>query len=885
MTAIHCLNNTISGADTAFMAFTTTLVMLQTPAMGIAQAGMLKRKNSLSMLMQTLSGMVIGSILWFLFGFTLTFGPSIGGIIGNFKYAFLQNISSSDCLEGMPADTISGGLFVAYQMMFALMVPVIVTGSWAEKMTFSAFLIFIFVWPIIVYYPIAHWIWNSTGWLSVYGALDFAGGSVIHASSGVAGLIVSIAIQRRKKNIGLAHHNLPLSIFGGCLIWAGWYSFNGGSSYKANFQAAGALLNTHLSACFSAACWVLLSFIKERKWKVSSLINGAFAGLASITAGSGFVAPWASCVIGLISGSISWYAVVFFKEYLNLDDVLDVTSLQGVPGVIGTILVGFFATDSMQPANPKNGLFYGGGASQLGIQVLTASVSVLWGGFGTILVLLLIKHTVRIDVDPEVEEKGLDLCQIGEQAYDDNLVAFLDLGEEALTIKMCEAAYKGDMKQLQELIKVGGDPNKADYDGRTPCHLAASEGRIEILNYLYKYHNVSLTVKDKMGNTPLLEAFRNRRNKTVKYLVAKGAKLKDSEISDFFETCTKGNTIDLLRFIAAKINVNVTDYDKRTALHIACSDGHLECVEILIRAGARVDVTDRWGYTPLDCAKVAKNDPIIEYLQTTPQENFKELDFNPDYSSYDSINENEYLDKSPNKVYDINLVDKSDSNLYEPLLHSSRKNSAKDTTFTVVDRELCRAAAEGNIEEFKRLIKKGAEVNVKDYDQRTPLHLAVSSRQPELVNFICKIKETNINAQDRWHQTPLNEAFKLNLTECARILRENGAIVTNKQIGYKLCKLAAEGNISELNKIAEAGTDLTIGDYDCRTAIHLAAANGHLKIVEFLLANGVKLNCKDRYGNTPLDDATMSKNTEVVNFIQKKLSIENSNSGNANEDE
>ena len=236
--------------------------------------------------------------------------------------------------------------------MFALMVPVIVTGSWAEKMTFKAFLMFIVLWPILVYYPIAHWIWNNDGFLTKLGVLDFAGGSVIHTTSGVAGLIVAITIPRRKKIMGISHHNLPLSILGGCMIWAGWYSFNSGSAYKANFQAAGAILNTHLSACSGAFCWVLLSYRKDKYWKMSALINGAFAGLGSITAGSGFVSPWASCLIGTISGSCSWFSVGFFKDYLNLDDVLDVMSLQGVPGAVGTILVAFFANPEMQPTNP-----------------------------------------------------------------------------------------------------------------------------------------------------------------------------------------------------------------------------------------------------------------------------------------------------------------------------------------------------------------------------------------------------------------------------------------------------------------------------------------------------------------------------------------------------
>jgi Amt family ammonium transporter len=253
--------------------------------MGIAQAGLIRRKNALSMLMQILSGMAIGSLLFFAVGFSLTFGPSQGGFIGNLEYAFFSKIDAHSCLPASvtSADTIPGLLFGGFQMMFALMTPLIVTGSWSEKMTFKAFLVFVVIWPLLVYYPLAHWIWNVNGWLNQRGMQDFAGGIVIHASSGVAGFVISFMLQRRKSSAHISHHSMPLTVIGCALIWCGWYSFNAGSSLKSNFQAGLALLNTHIAACTGALIWSLLTYWREGVWRVSEFMNGSHITCACLS--------------------------------------------------------------------------------------------------------------------------------------------------------------------------------------------------------------------------------------------------------------------------------------------------------------------------------------------------------------------------------------------------------------------------------------------------------------------------------------------------------------------------------------------------------------------------------------------------------------------------
>ena len=282
----------LDDGDTAFMIMASTFVMLQTPALGLAQAGIIRRKNALSMLMQTLTGFALGSLLWFFVGFTLTFGPTVGGhgIIGDFSHVLLLDVGVDCCYPLSTALTIPGVLFATFQLMFATMVPVIVTGAWAERMEFKAFIAFALLWPFLVYYPLAHWVWNADGWLAAWGVLDFAGGLTIHTSTGVAALVVSYVLAGRMKDFagGMGHHNLPLFILGGSLIWGGWYSFNGGSAYAANGQAAVAVLNTHLSASSGAASWILLHRYAQvaptvsqkgntgikRHWSLTEIMNG-----------------------------------------------------------------------------------------------------------------------------------------------------------------------------------------------------------------------------------------------------------------------------------------------------------------------------------------------------------------------------------------------------------------------------------------------------------------------------------------------------------------------------------------------------------------------------------------------------------------------------------
>uniref|UniRef100_A0A7S2VEY5 Ammonium transporter AmtB-like domain-containing protein n=1 Tax=Entomoneis paludosa TaxID=265537 RepID=A0A7S2VEY5_9STRA len=835
--------------------------------MGLAQAGMIRRKNSLSMLMQVLFGMTIGSLLWVTIGFTLSFGESSHGLIGDAsQYFMLRNVPITDCLPDL-ADSIPASLFAAFQMMFALMTPLIVTGAWCEKMRFEAFLMFIVLWPIFAYYPLVHWVWNPTGWLHQMNIADFAGGLVIHSNTGMAGLAVSYMFQRRKLHaLALSHHNLPLSFAGAALVWSGWYSFNGGSATKANFQAAGALMNTHLSASAGAMAWSFWNVSQTGKWSLIECVSGAFAGLGGITAGSGFVEPWAAILIGITAATASFWSVRFFKGYLRLDDVLDVTSLQGTAGVVGSLMVGLFATEEMQPGGGVNGYFYGGGWTLFSVQVLGTVVTLLWSGCWTFLIVSFMKATVGIDVESEVEETGLDLTQIGEQAYDQRLDLLHDIGAEALGGMLNEACSTGDVDDVHVLIsRQGADPHLANYDGRRPVHVAAASGRLNTLKYLHQSHAVDLNVEDTQGNTPLLEALRNRNITTVKWLRENGATLGTAAIeSEFFDICARGDRPTLRFYVEAGADVNMSDYDFRTPLMIAASNGHPKTVKELLKAGANTNIKDRWGRTAETSAELELQAECANILKARAG-----------LAHLDSPN----LDDSM-----TNFATEEDFLLATSTFGSSTLGSSINTRSSVVIqqrmgaslgvRDLCYAASIGNIDEAKRLVNKGVKPGESDYDNRTPLHLAAASGKLEFVEYLCELPTVNVNAMDRWHHTPIHEAIKQGHDEIAAILLFYGAVQINRNLGYDLCSASSKADVERLEYLKSQGADMSTGDYDVRTALHLAASNGHLAIVKFLVANGARTNAKDRYGATPKDDATREGFADVAEYLARAMKME-----------
>jgi Amt family ammonium transporter len=397
------------------MLIATGLVFLMTPALGFFESGLIRLKNSLSVIMQTMTGMALLSTLWFIVGYTLTFGVDASGIIGDLSNVFYNNVPYTDSVSLAP--TIPGITFATYQMMFAVITPLLITGAFAERMKWSAFIIFVILWSLIVYYPLAHWIWGG-GWLAKLGVYDFAGGIVIHVSAGMAALASALVLGRRK-GFGpeiMVPHNLPLAAIGATLLWLGWFGFNAGSALASGTLAASALLATQIGAATCALVWVCLSWKRTGKPTVSAVINGAISGLAGITPAAGFISGQWAFVLGIVLGFASYYGIVLIKERLKIDDVLDVSSVHGITGITGALWIGLFASSAINPAGP-DGWFYGN-PMQLAIQAFGIGVGALLAFVGTVVILKLIDITVGIRVKEEEEDLGLDISYHQEVAYE-----------------------------------------------------------------------------------------------------------------------------------------------------------------------------------------------------------------------------------------------------------------------------------------------------------------------------------------------------------------------------------------------------------------------------------------------------------------------------------
>ncbi len=376
---------------------------------------MYRGKNSISVLIQTFSGLGIISILWVIIGFTLAFGPSYGGIIGDLHYTTLENVPVNGPFPQY-AKTIPAVGYVAFNMMVAVITPLLITGAFAEKMKWSSFCIFILAWSIFIYCPLAHWVWGG-GWLSKIGFYDFGGGIVVHVSAGMGSLAAALLIGRRKyfgPDITLPH-NVPLAVIGASFLWLGWYGFNAGGAFLAGTLTFNTLLATHMASATSSITWVLLSWKTAGKPSTIAGINGAIAGLAGVTAASGFISTNSAMFLGVVIGFASFMGIKLIKERLKIDDVLDVSSVHGISGIVGTLAVGVIAVQAINPSGP-NGLLYGN-PYQIGAQAIGVGAAILLSFGGTFIILKIIDKLMGIRVKAIEEDVGLDISEHAERSY------------------------------------------------------------------------------------------------------------------------------------------------------------------------------------------------------------------------------------------------------------------------------------------------------------------------------------------------------------------------------------------------------------------------------------------------------------------------------------
>ena len=399
--------------NTAFMLLCASLVMLMTPGLAFFYGGLVARKNVLSIMIQSFMSLGWTTVLWFAFGYSLSFGPDWHGIVGNpFTYAFLHGVTLHSMFTGNDAG-IPLVVHIAYQMMFAIITPALITGAFANRVTFKSYFWFLTAWLILVYFPFVHMLWSPDGLLAKWGVLDFAGGIVVHASAGFAAL-ASVLYVGRRHVIDNKPHNVPLIALGTGLLWFGWYGFNAGSELRVDPVTASAFLNTDVAASFAAIAWLMIEWINGRQPKFVGLLTGAVAGLATITPAAGYVSPMTAVIIGIAAGLACYYAVAL-KNRMGWDDALDVWGVHGVGGFLGIVLLGVFASTAWNP-NGANGLLHGGTAF-FAKQVVAAVVCSAWAFCFTYAMLWAINLITPVKVVPEGEEQGLDLVLHGEEAY------------------------------------------------------------------------------------------------------------------------------------------------------------------------------------------------------------------------------------------------------------------------------------------------------------------------------------------------------------------------------------------------------------------------------------------------------------------------------------
>jgi ammonium transporter, Amt family len=411
----------IDSGSTAWVLVSAALVLFMTPGLAFFYGGMVRARHVLGMLMQNYFAMGIISVIWVLIGFSLAFGDG-GGFIGNFDFAGLAHVAGAGArvLPGYVGDfalVIPPLLFVAYQMMFAIITPALITGATADRLKFSGYAVFIAIWLLVVYAPIAHWVFSPTGWLFKRGALDFAGGAVVHINAGIAALVVVKVIGPRKGHgkEPMPPHSLPLTLLGTGILWFGWFGFNAGSALGANDLAVQAFMNTHIAAAAAMCTWLVAERIKGGHATTLGAASGAVAGLVAITPCAGFVNTMGALLIGALAGVVCYLALKL-KAVLKLDDALDVIGVHLVGGILGSLLLGFFATKGVN-ALGADGLFNGGGTKLLVNQLIATVATLVWSGVLSYVIAIVIHKTIGLRVSSDDEAEGLDLSQHQETAY------------------------------------------------------------------------------------------------------------------------------------------------------------------------------------------------------------------------------------------------------------------------------------------------------------------------------------------------------------------------------------------------------------------------------------------------------------------------------------
>lgn len=405
----------MNAGDTGFMLICTAFVFFMTPGLAFFYGGLVRRKNVVNTMMACGAIMGLSVVMWTLFGYSLAFGGNHGGIIGDFRWFALNGVGWE---PGPYADTIPHLVFVAFQMMFAMITPALITGAVVGRMRFKALFFFIAIWSLIVYYPMAHMVWGDGGFLATIGSVDFAGGNVVHISSGVSALVLAIYLGQRRGYAKATYrtHNIPFVFLGAAMLWFGWFGFNAGSALKADGLAAHAFMTSSISSACALLTWMLIEVIREGKPTLVGASTGLVIGLVAITPGAGFVPVWASFIIGILVSPICYFTVILLKQKLKIDDALDAFGCHGIGGIWGGIATGLFGKTSVNSVAKWDGLVFGDHRLFLA-KVLSIVITIVIAIVGTLICIGIVRIFTPLRVDPKEEMVGLDASQHGENAY------------------------------------------------------------------------------------------------------------------------------------------------------------------------------------------------------------------------------------------------------------------------------------------------------------------------------------------------------------------------------------------------------------------------------------------------------------------------------------
>lgn len=405
----------MNAGDTGFMLICTAFMFFMTPGLAFFYGGLVRRKNVVNTMMACGAIMGLSVVMWTLFGYSLAFGGNHGGIIGDLRWFALNGVGWE---PGPYADTIPHLVFVAFQMMFAMITPALITGAVVGRMRFKALFFFVAIWSLIVYYPMAHMVWGDGGFLAAIGSVDFAGGNVVHISSGVSALVLAIYLGQRRGYAKATYrtHNIPFVFLGAAMLWFGWFGFNAGSALKADGLAAHAFMTSSISSACALLTWMLIEVIREGKPTLVGASTGLVIGLVAITPGAGFVPVWASFIIGILVSPICYFTVILLKQKLKIDDALDAFGCHGIGGIWGGIATGLFGKSSVNSVAKWDGLVFGDYRLFLA-QVLSIVITIAVAIVGTLICIGIVRIFTPLRVDPKEELVGLDATQHGENAY------------------------------------------------------------------------------------------------------------------------------------------------------------------------------------------------------------------------------------------------------------------------------------------------------------------------------------------------------------------------------------------------------------------------------------------------------------------------------------